>query len=161
MKITKRQLRKLIRESLEDNSEFFPKLLQMAQLSYAHYLQAKEIASTAGLNIDLEMELLKLIKQEIDQLLVSVTERINDGYMYSYIVEGEGDGYESEDEFSRPANLFDRGIIIGYQGSWNSMDYGAVYLGDDAIIVIGDYYIQGEHKFDNVQELMTYLREKL
>ena len=161
MKITRQQLSRIIKESLEDNSEFISKLLQMAQSGHGHYLQAKEIASSMSLNVDLEMEYLKLIKRELDQLLAS---KSTIGTLYTKMVDRD---WWTEFE------PFMRGITLGYKsnqpdgtpGHVNSFVYGSVYLGGDAIKMkwYKDHWSRPQSivEFDSVSELLSYLSEEL
>jgi len=176
MLLTEIQLRRIIREAMRNypdelrdeqedaahyeqmddpefqhETDYTSKLLDMARSSFARFQQAKELASSMGLDINLDLELLKIIKQELKTMVLSIKER-EDGY---FTVDSLGNFAVSID-FS--SNEYEGGGADFYE-------MGRATLGDDAIIwkwsnpniVMLHKIAKGPQEFDNIDQLVSYL----
>ena len=140
MKLLRETIRRLIKESEE--AEFLPKLTSMMQAGHSHFLQAKELASSLGLDIDLDLEFLKLIKQKLDLLLARVT---TDEPMVA-------DLYESD--------LY---MQIYYKGYHPSEDesWGSIRIDDEGIKFYDEWYGDPVNTFDTIDALIAHLHGNL
>ena len=157
MKLLRETIRRLLLESEE--TDYVSQLLDMAGSSFGHFHQAKELASTLELDVDLEMEFLKVIKQEIDQLLVNLglMDAKKHPTFYTKIIDRE---WYTEFE------PFKRGITMGYEEQpENKTSYGSVFLGEDVIKMKWEKghwsRRQDLFEFNSVADLIAHLNEQL
>lgn len=180
MKLTKRQLRRIIREAIRNypdelrdeqedaahyeqmddpefqhEADYTSKLLDMARSSFARFQQAKELAFSMGLDINLDLELLKIIKQELKTMVLSIKERERGYFTVDSLVNfAVSIDFSSNDE----------------GGGADFYEMGRATLGDDAIIwkwsnpnivMIDNKRRVGSHEFDSVDKLVRYLSDNI
>jgi hypothetical protein len=139
MKLLRKIIRSLILESEEE--QFLPTLIGMVKAGHEHLIQAKELASSLGLNVNLDVELMKLIKQQLDPLLAKAQST------YPWIAD--------IDETSAQIQVYS---IHPAHGKEN---WGLIYSDDKGINFKDELWNDPIYTFDTVDALIAHLYKNL